>query len=106
MLARGEQRGSGSGYTRSTEKFDCSAEGTVASGGCRDGVLEVEAPAGPEGQVAIRFELPDGSFTDWQTVDLDVTSTTDPDFNGPDCPCTFYTATAAPITVPADARID
>jgi hypothetical protein len=36
---------------------------------------------------------------------LDITTHTEPEFNGPGCPCTWYTATAEPFVVPANALL-
>jgi hypothetical protein len=55
--------------------------------------------------VQIRFEQTDGSFTPWEPVDIQITSHTDPDFNGPDCSCTWYTAMAPSVVVPVTARL-
>jgi hypothetical protein len=53
----------------------------------------------------VRFEVANGAWSEWQEVVLDLTERTDPDFNGPGCPCTWYTATARAIVVPVDARL-
>lgn len=73
---------------------------------CQDGIVKPPVfTLNPRDTVDVRFELADGSISDWQPVDIELTKHTDPDFNGPDCPCTWYDGTAAPIVVPADARL-
>jgi hypothetical protein len=52
----------------------------------------------------VRFELPGGELGEWQPVALEVTSDTDPDYNGPGCACTTYSGSAEPIVVPEEAR--
>jgi hypothetical protein len=72
---------------------------------CPGGVIGwPSAPPGPM-HIELRYRRVDGSFTDWQASDLALETETDPDFNGPDCPCTWYTATAEPRIVPADALV-
>ncbi len=106
-LARGEQR------TRQMPSplfFDCTvtlmSPGPPGQVACENGVIFVGDNAYPGNDVELRFELPDGSFTEWQEVELSYTSHTDPDFNGPGCSCTWYTATATPVLVPALARLE
>jgi hypothetical protein len=94
VRAQGETRVSGLKYEGSAGPFDCRYD----SPDCKNGVLSVSAPYDSDGVLELRFRLPDGELTEWQSFDLDVTSRTDPDFNGPGCPCTSYEA--APLTVP------
>lgn len=53
----------------------------------------------------VRFQLPDGGWSDWLVVSLEVTEVTDPDFNGDDCPCTWREASGS-IEVPPEAQLD
>jgi hypothetical protein len=103
--ARGEFRSTDTEPTsQQTVPFDCAPARPNA--GCSDGVLLIDLPiAPPRTVVDVRFELSDGTWSAWQTLDLEVTSHTEPDFNGPGCSCTWYTATAAPIVVPPEARL-
>ena len=55
--------------------------------------------------IELRYQRADGSFTDWQAIDLPLEAETDPDFNGPDCPCTWYRARAEPRVVPTDVLV-
>ena len=106
VLARGEQRTS---QSPTPVSFDCTASlATPLPAGqvtCRNGLVSPVDYAYPGNTVELRFELADGSFSEWQQVELSYESQTDPDFNGPGCPCTSYTATATPLVVPASARI-
>jgi hypothetical protein len=103
--ARGEQR------TRRKPaplSFDCTSTAGIPAQGdlaCENGLLSPGDETYPGNPVELRFELADGSFTEWREVELAYTSHTDPDYNGPGCPCTSYTATAAPVVVPFDARM-
>jgi hypothetical protein len=103
--ARGEFRSTGTEPTsQQTVPFDCAP--APPNAGCSDGVLLIDLPIAPARPVVdVRFELSEGTWSAWQTLDLEITEHTEPDFNGPGCSCTWYTATAAPIVVPAAARI-
>jgi hypothetical protein len=88
--------------------FDCTV-GPRASdfdSDCNDNVV-LAAPLyrGPGSTVEVRFQQADGSRTEWQDVALTFEYHTDPDFNGPGCGCSWYTAVAEPIIVPAGARL-
>jgi hypothetical protein len=84
--------------------FDCTLSSPTS--GCQSNVVFTWGYVGSSSyRLQIRFEQGDGSFTAWQRVDVEIESHTDPDFNGPGCSCTWYTATAAPIVVPAAARM-
>ena len=58
----------------------------------------------PEYALEIRFVQSDDSFSSWQSVDLEFSSETNPDFNDLGCSCSYYSATAASVIVPAAAR--
>jgi hypothetical protein len=84
--------------------FDCTV--SSPSSGCQGNAVVTGTWGVSPGYVAqIRFEQSDGSFTAWQPVRFHVTSRTDPDFNGPGCLCTRYTATAEDVIVPVSARL-
>jgi hypothetical protein len=105
VAARGELRGLGS---QEPARFDCfdDPSASEAEVSCNDGLLypSFVYDLTPDTRVDLRFVLADGSWTEWQRLDLDVTSHTDPDFNGPGCACTWYEATTSPIVTPAAAR--
>lgn len=103
--ARGEHR-SVEARGEPARPFDCSPPDAGQASLCSEGrVLLSVFEARPGTRVELRFELQDGSWSDWQVLELDITSHTDPEFNGPGCPCTWYTATAEPIAVPVEARL-
>jgi hypothetical protein len=105
VAARGEYRTNRNSETRA---FDCSVtpESSNLDADCSDGrVTAFPLSAEPGTALQFRFELAGGSFTAWQGVPLDYESETDPDFNGPGCPCTWYNATSDPVVVPAEARL-
>jgi hypothetical protein len=86
--------------------FDCSRSSQNGPGDiCTDSVLFFRIPLHPESFVEVRFELQDGSMSEWQVVSLELSKHTDPDFNGPGCSCTWYSATVAPVVVPANAKL-
>jgi hypothetical protein len=106
--ARGEYRSSNSWSSTGPARFDCTAGPADAASArpCVEGRVAVgSVDMQPDARAEVRFELRDGSWSEWQSLALDITSHTDPEFNGPGCPCTWYTATAAPIVVPAEARL-
>jgi hypothetical protein len=110
VIARGEvQNLSGGGQS----PFDCTVPVPIVVPGPRpipaSGCVGNVVVAGGEARSSkaasqIRFEQSDGSFTPWQPVAVDVTRHTDPDFNGPGCPCTWYSASAGDVIVPVSAR--
>jgi hypothetical protein len=105
VAARGELRGLDS---VEPARFDCFDDpgASEVDFPCYDGLIRPFAyNLAPDERLELRFQLADGSSTDWQPLDLAITSHTDPDFNGPGCSCTWYTATTTPIVVPAEARI-
>jgi len=105
IYTRGEIRTSQLGLD-TAQPFDClpsDARPDVCPNGT---VLPPFFELRPEDTVDIRFELSDGTWSAWQPVDVRLTKHTDPDFNGPDCPCTWYTSTVDPIVVPANARVE
>jgi hypothetical protein len=106
VAARGEYRSNMPGSVPSA--FDCSPAGADASPElqCPNGViLSTIYDVRSNTSLELRFELNEGGLSDWQSVPLEVTERTDTDFNGPGCPCTWYDATAQPITVPIAARL-
>lgn len=100
MRVQGEARIRGPRYESSAAPFDC----TQDSFDCEGGVLSAAAPSSTEDVLELRFRLPDGGFTEWQTFDLEVSAHTDPDFNGPDCPCTWHEAAPLSVVVPDAAQ--
>jgi hypothetical protein len=107
VAARGELRNN---LTEVAQPFDCSLSNGPPTAtnrlACNDGVLAAQnTNLQGDTRIELRFGLAGGELSEWQTVALDITSDTDPDFNGPGCPCTRYEATAAPVLVPANARI-
>jgi hypothetical protein len=104
VAARGEQRSADYPAAPATT-FDCEPADAGQPTLCADGQLLLSVFGERRGtRVELRFQLQDGSWSDWQVLDLDITSHTDPEFNGPGCPCTWYTATAEPLAVPVEAR--
>jgi hypothetical protein len=105
VAARGELRGLGS---VEPARFDCldDPRGSEVEVSCDDGLLPPFVyNLAPDTRVGLRFALADGSWTEWKRLDLDVSSHTDPDFNGPGCSCTWLEATTPPVVAPAAARI-
>ena len=105
-LVRGEYRLADSSGT-GAGSFDCARRAPGAAPGwpCSEGTLSLPVDdVRPELAVELRFVLADGSWSAWQAVELEITRQTDPEFNGPDCPCSWYSATATPAVVPAEAR--
>lgn len=89
-----------------TRDFDCrDSEMQSTYLPCTNGVLTLGMPLSSGDALEIRFELQDGSMSDWQRVPLSFTAHTIEDFNGPGCPCTYYTVTAPRIAVPAGALL-
>lgn len=81
-VARGEVR-----YSHHRDStFDCSA--SLAGGGEARCEFDLEPLNNRTDTIALRFRLDDDSFTDWTPVDLNIQSSTDPDFNGPGCGAT------------------
>jgi hypothetical protein len=88
--------------------FDCSSNSqrNVRSLACRDNVVLLAGIIPRPGSIVeVRFGLQDGSISEWQPLSLQLSEHTDPDFNGPGCPCTWYSATVAPVVVPGDAQL-
>jgi hypothetical protein len=83
--------------------FACDANNAPSAGRvtCKDGKLSLQAARNLDAIDEIRFQLADGTFTEWQEVTLRVREHTDPDFNGPGCSCSWKSATAEPVVVPA-----
>lgn len=87
--------------TRGEVRYTNHRESTFDS----DGTLELDPIYNRTDAIALRFRLDADSFTDWIPVDLTIQSMTDPDFNGPGCEATSYSATAKPVVVPAAAQL-
>lgn len=102
VAASGELREGGEGSTPLA--FSCGAEAPHAQfpatcnanprGVSLEGVV-------PSSTVEVRFQLQDGTLSAWQPVQLPLVAHTIEDFNGPGCPCTYYTGDATPIVVPS-----
>ena len=102
VTARGELA-----YSKhSTKPFDCtrSPDAYRNDVACEDGVLALDSVYNPDDTIKVRFELPDGTATEWQPVELRIEKRVLADFNGPDCDCTVYDGTTEPVTVPEAAR--
>ena len=104
-VAQGEARREGG----AARPFDCTQEETrPESFECgMDGVLRFNGhiePDGPPPVYEVRFALRDGGWSPWQQAELELTQMTDPDFNGPGCPCT-WTDGHADMMVPPGARL-
>jgi hypothetical protein len=82
--------------------FDCKEEDPHALHGlgCEEGALSIDELFLPNSKVEVRFQLPDGTLSDWQPVKLKLTKHTIEDFNGPGCPCTYYDGTGTVVMVP------
>lgn len=105
VTARGEQRSADYPDTAALV-FDCSPPDAGQTSLCSEGRVVLSVfQAHPGTRVELRFQLQDGSWSDWRVLPLDITAHTDPEFNGPGCPCTWYTAMPAPIVVPVEARL-
>jgi hypothetical protein len=86
LAAHGEFRNTRGTTTFKTEKFGW-----------------VDFALSPNDAAEIHFELADGSFTPWQSIEFEFERHTDPDFNGPGCSCSWYDASSK-VVVPAAAR--
>jgi hypothetical protein len=86
--------------------FDCKAEDPHVLHGlwCEDGALNIDELFFPNSKVEVRFQLPDGTLSNWQPVQLKLTKHTIEDFNGPGCPCTYYDGTDTVVMVPEGAE--
>lgn len=82
-------------------RFNCGGGRDADEVACPGGRIGIPSFAGPGPVFEMRFQRPDGSFTDWQIVNLHIEAITDPEFNGPGCPCTWYEASPDPVVVPA-----
>jgi hypothetical protein len=90
--------------------FTCAGQEALDGGSCGGGLVRF-APVGGNGitrqdVLELRFLLSNGSFSEWQPVPFDAEGHTDPDFNGPGCPCSWDDITFDPLLVPAGARLD
>jgi hypothetical protein len=99
-------RGELSYSSHSTQAFDCTRAPDPYRNDypCEDGVITLDTVYNRDDTIKIRFELEDGSSTDWQPVELTIEKRVLPDVNGPDCDCTVYDGTAEPVIVPEAAR--
>jgi len=115
VAARGEYRILGTGGSMQLPiAFNCTGENgegetDAADAGryydtCSGSFLAVWGAADPRRRVEVRFELALGGLTEWLPVSLNYVSHTDPDFNGPGCPCTWYEAQPRDLVVPDAAR--
>jgi hypothetical protein len=90
--------------------FACSAgapgarDAGPSSDNCRGAQVELAGDLEPGAVVEARFDLAQGGQTEWLALQLDFTQHTDPEFNGPGCPCSWFEAQARPFVVPAGAR--
>jgi hypothetical protein len=103
VAARGQVRDIGADISG---PFDCSVRLRSGPGIiCQGNVFVFGTILRPDSAVEVRFELHDGSVSEWQSVSLQLSEHTDPDHNGPGCPCTWYSAMVAPVVVPRDAQL-
>lgn len=102
VLAKGEYRAGERNTNNFTVSFDCDPATAGKNYACLDGELQVGPVWTEDFFLDVRFELPDGTFTEWQDVPLEITSETDPDFNGEGCACTSFSAEAEPVVVPSE----
>lgn len=105
VAARGEHRLSQDGEVGPAQAFDCGPNPDAGVARCVGGTSSVGVRFAPGAVFEVRFLRADGSWSDWQQVPLSLSEHTDPDFNGPGCPCTWYVAAPLSVTVPADARL-
>jgi len=106
VIARGERRARWGDDLLPVQEFDCRPGANVGSEPCVDGTFTMHVTyLSPDLTVELRFARPDGTFTPWQPIPLLLEPHTDPDFAGPDCPCTWYEAEPATVIVPAEARL-
>lgn len=105
LAVKGEYRISSPGREDATVSFECHPEQADESVRCFDNELTVGPAWADDFEMEVRFELADGELSEWQPVALEITSETDPDYNGPGCACTTYSASAEPIVVPEEARL-
>ena len=82
--------------------FDC--DPNVQPGTCWNGNLNLDEIWSGD-TLEIRFNLSDGSISEWEAVPLTFQEHTLEDFNGPGCHGTYYTATSGPIPVPEAAQM-
>lgn len=87
------------------QPFDCAVTSDTVTeyADCENGVLFLGFVEDGTERYEVRFELAGGGLSDWQEVQLDSASHTDPDFNGPGCACTWWDPTVEPIVVPPGA---
>ena len=101
VAAKGEYRSNAAGAT--ARDFDCT-ETRLPLSHCQDGLLELGELLAPDLAFDVRFRDDQGDWTAWSPVAVTLSEQTDPDFNGPGCPCTWYAGTAEPLLVPVTAR--
>ena len=103
-----------SGELRTTQlpeprEFICWGQQAPRGEPCGNGVLGFTHVGGHgidrNDLVEVRFRLSDGTLTEWQPAAYDVERHTDPDFNGPGCPCSWDEITLEPMIVPAAAQL-
>lgn len=102
VAATGEYRVSSPSTEPLTAQFDCTD--TADDARCRDGVVVLSSATDAAAVVELRYELEPGTYTEWERVEIQYTEQTDPDFNGPGCPCTWYDGADRSTLVPEAAR--
>lgn len=88
--------------------FDCTVgpRASDSDADCTNNMVTLHVyDQGPSTVLQMRFQLVDGGWSEWQGVPLAFEEHTDPDFNGPGCPCTWHTVTAEPVVVPSGAHL-
>jgi hypothetical protein len=107
VAARGEYRISSSrGGAPTAVPFDCTGAADAGTGpyNCSNAVLVLQGADHPSLNIEVRFELTQGGLSEWSSLRLVYTSQTDPNFNGPGCPCTWYDVADQTLLVPDGAR--
>ena len=103
VAVKGEWRASG--QVASPEPFDCTISQPLAPvPDCDGNVLHLGAILQGNTSLELHFKDPSGAWSEWLPVAMTLEAHTDPDFNGPGCPCTWYSASAEPLIVPAASR--
>ena len=107
VTASGERRTTSQPEPRT---FTCAGQEAPDGGSCGGGLIRFADVGGSgitrQDVLEVRFLLSDGSYSAWQPVPFEVEGHTNPDFNGPGCPCSWDDITIEPVVVPAGARLD
>jgi hypothetical protein len=103
VAAKGEYRTSAEGGN--SQSFDCTSGARPRPyPDCEENRLQVGSVLRPGTTLEVSFQDASGAWSEWLPVALTLHAHTDPDFNGPGCPCTWYSADAEPLIVPAASQ--